>query len=224
MNPQTFTGFAKAPGTGIVPFAATMLERLDLVLRLRFWEYRTEPMSEEVIPGLSRRVRLHRSRRGAFWKEGRFVVDVVRRSDLHAPWGEVRARVAQARASAARCGDGYWILTDRSVSAEVAANLRRLLPYQERWFDEAVTQALIDAMLPGAPMTMGILLRRVTALGYSPRQVEGDLMHLLARRIVWADLNQPLGWGTLLKYGSPRSPQPPRGSDPRNPPPWIGYG
>lgn len=224
MNPKTITGIARVPGSGIGPFAATMLERLDLVLRLGFWEYRTEPMSEEVIPGFSRRVRLHRSRRGAFWSEGRFVVDVARRSDLRASWEDARAHIAQARATAAQCGDGYWILTERSISPDVAANLRRLLPYQERWFDEVVTQTLIDTLLPGVPMTLGILQRRVVALGHSAKQVEGDLMHLLARRIIWADLTRPLGRGTLLNHASPTLPRSPRGSDPRNPPPWIGYG
>ncbi len=205
-------------------FTATMLDRLDLVFRFMFWEFRMELVDGTLIPGLSRRVQVHREENRPFWEAVSFTVDVVRRTDLQAHWRTARVNILHARADATTVGRRYWILSDRAISATTAANVRRLLPYHRWPFNEAVTQALYDALPPGSCITVGILLRRMIALGHPPQQVEGDLLHLLSRRTVQFDLTRPLGPGSLVLRPWPRPRRSPKQSVQRTPPPWVDCG
>lgn len=209
--------------------AITLTQRLEVLLRYLLWACRIEPAGPGLVPGRSRRVLVHREDGTFFWKAHSFVVDAVPRAVLAEHWPLARGRAVQAREEAWADGQSYFILTDRSLTETVAANMSRLAAHQHWRFNDDVIEALLGELTPGQPMTLGVLVARVARRGFPRHQIEGDALRLLAFRTLIADLSQPLGPGALVLrprhpccYSIERSDAGSGAPVRRIPPPWIG--
>lgn len=220
---------APLPALRTDSLVSALIRRLEVLLRYRLWTCRLESVDPGLVPGRSRRVRVHRADNSFFWTAHSFVVDVIPRTALVERWLSARERAVRARNDAWAAGQSYFILTDRSLTETVAANMSRLVAHQSWAFNDDVIEAVLNALTPGVPMTLGILEARVARTGFPRRQIAGDVLRLLAYRTLIADLRQPLGPGSWVLrprhpwcYAIERPGEVSEAPVRRIPPPWIG--
>lgn len=193
-NVRSFTGRHVCIATGAITRFESALER-DALTLIRFKQpsQLIEQLSYQLVDG-----RRYTPDFTVTYADGRLVVYEVKfREHLRRDWSRYRELLILMRQHLAPQNGRFRFLTELSVRTPRLENIRLLTPHLRTEPNPEIAAKLLD-LVEEKPVSIGAVVAVLSQTLADRASVFATLWSLVARQIVWFDLNKPIGMHTLI--------------------------